>query len=82
MQEVVDATLSKKVETSIISIKSLQVLRVSTEHDSVLEAVLKGACGNTSLKYLSMMRCSDHLKTVADELRQARPQLEFDALSL
>ena len=55
MQEVVDATLSKKVETSIISNKSLQVLRVSTEHDGVLEAVLKGARGNTSLKELSVL---------------------------
>ena len=76
MQEVVDATLLEKVETSIESNKSLQMLDIDIEHSRVREAVLKGARGNTSLKNLTISRSYDHLKTV-DELRQIRPELEL-----
>ena len=66
MQEVVDATLLEKVETSIESNKSLQMLDIYSEYSShvVEEAVLKGARGNTSLKKLTVRRSYDqqHLK--------------------
>ena len=76
MQEVVDATLLEKVETSIESNKSLQMLDIRIEHIRVVEAVLKGAQRNTSLKRLTI-RSYDHLKTSADELRRVRPELEL-----
>ena len=79
MQEVVDATLLEKVETAIESNKSLQMLYIYIKHSiGVVEAVLKGARGNTSLKKLTIRRWSygqQHLNTV-NELRQVRPQLE------
>ena len=80
MQEVVDATLLEKVETSIESNKSLQMLDI--KHSRVVEAVLKGARGNTSLKKLTIVQSYDqqHLcKTAAaaDELRRVRPELEL-----
>ena len=75
MQEVVDATLLEKVETSIESNKSLQMLHINIKHSRVEEAVLKGARGNTSLKKLTIWRS---LKTAADdELRRVRPELEL-----
>ena len=77
VQEVVDATLLEKVETSIKSNKSLQMLHINTKHSGVVEAVLKGARGNTSLKRLTI-RFYDHLKT--DELRRVRPELELHSL--
>ena len=84
MQEVVDATLLEKVETSIESNKSLQMLNIDIEH-SVGEAVLKGARGSTSLKRLTIGRSYDqqHLKSAAaDELRRVRPELELHYPSL
>ena len=79
VQEVVDATLLEKVETSIESNKSLQMLDIYAKHSRVVEAVLKGARGNTSLKKLTRRRSYDelHLKTAADELRRVRPELEL-----
>ena len=82
MQEVVDATLLEKVETSIESNKSLQMLHINIEHSGVEEAVLKGAHGNTSLKKLTIRRRSYdqmHLNAAAaaDELQQVRPELEL-----
>ena len=81
MQEVVDATLLEKVETSIESNKSLQMLYIYIKHSIgvVLEAVLKGARGNTSLKKLTIKRCYD-LNAATAELRQVRPQLELRIL--
>ena len=81
MQEVVDATLLEKVETSIESNKSLQMLDMYIRHSRVVEAVLKGARGNTSLKKLTIRRRSydqQHLNAAAaDELRRVRPELEL-----
>ena len=73
-----DATLLEKVETSIENNKSLQMLYIYIKHSNgVVEAVLKGARGNTSLKKLTIGRCyGQQLKTV-NELRQVRPQLEL-----
>ena len=81
MQEVIDATLVKKVETSIERNKSLQMLDIVIEHVSVEEAILKGARGNTSLKKLTLL-CSSNshqmdLKAAAAVLRQVRPQLQL-----
>ena len=79
MQEVVDTTLLEKVETSIESNKSLQMLDIYFKLSiGVVEAVLKGARGNTSLKRLIIRQCygQQHLKTV-NELRQVRPQLKL-----
>ena len=77
-----DATLLEKVETSIESNKSLQMLYIYIEHSGVVEAVLKGARGNTSLKKLTIGRCyGQQLKTV-NELRQVRPQLELHIFSI
>ena len=70
-----NAALLEKVETSIESNKSLQMLYIYIEHSRVVKAVLKGACGNTSLKKLAIRRSHDHL--AAAELRQVRPQLEL-----
>ena len=79
MQEVVDTTLLEKVETSIESNKSLQMLDIYFKLSiGVVEAVLKGARGNTSLKKLTIRQSYDqHLKTAAAELRQVRPQLKL-----
>ena len=80
MQEVVDATLIKKVESSIERNKSLQMLDIYFVHGGVEDAILKGALGNTSLKKLyiySSQGSFHHLKAAAAELRQVRPQLEF-----
>ena len=80
MQEVVDATLLEKVETSIENNKSLQMLDTRNTHSSVVEAVLKGACGNTSLKMLIISRSDrkQHLiAAAADELQRVRPELEL-----
>ena len=82
VQEVVDATLLEKVETSIESNKSLQMLYINIKHSGVVEAVLKGARGNTSLKKLTIRRSYGqmhlNLKTAAaDELRRVRPELEL-----
>ena len=74
-----DAALLKKVATSIESNKSLQMLYIDIRHSiGVVEAVLKGARGNTSLKKLTIRQSygQQHLKTV-NELRQVRPQLEL-----
>ena len=71
MQEVLE-----KVTTSIESNKSLQMLYIYIDHSGVVEAILKGARGNTSLKKLTIGRSyGQQLKTV-NELRQVRPQLE------
>ena len=80
MQEVVDATLLEKVKISIDNNKSLQMLYIYIIHSRVVEAVLKGACRNTSLKKLTIQLFSDHLKTAAAELQKVRPQLELDVL--
>ena len=77
MQEVVDATLLEKVETSIESNKSLQMLYIDIEHIRVVEAVLKGAHRNTSLKKLNIRRWSYDLTAAVDELRRVRPELEL-----
>ena len=74
-----DAALLEKVETSIESNKSLQMLYIYIRHSiGVAEAILKGARGNTSLKKLTIQQSygEQHLKTV-NELRQVRPQLEL-----
>ena len=54
MQEVVDATLLEKVKTSIERNKSLQVLYIDFRHKDVVDFILKGARGNTSLKQLTI----------------------------
>ena len=72
-----DATLLEKVATSIESNKSLQMLYIDIKHSNgVVEAVLKGARGNTSLKRLAI-RWSHDLNAATAELRQVRPQLEL-----
>ena len=80
VQEVVDATLLEKVETSIESNKSLQMLHINTKHSGVREAVLKGARGNTSLKKLNIKRSNALNLAAADELRRVRPGLELHEL--
>ena len=55
VQEVVDATLLEKVETSIERSKSLLMLGIGFVHESVVDAVLKGVRGNTSLKKLTKL---------------------------
>ena len=83
MQAVVNAALLEKVKTSIERNTSLQMLYIAYVHDGVVDAVLKGAHGNTSLKRLTIQQLSfldlsrDKLKAAAAELRQARPQLEL-----
>ena len=79
MQGVIDATLLNKVETSIERNKSLQMLYINFRHGGVLDAVLKGARENTSLKKLVIVLYSDqkHLKAATAELQQVRPQLEL-----
>ena len=76
MQEVVNAALLEKVKTSIERNKSLQMLDIDRVHDGVVDAVLKGARGNTSLKKLIILLSDDQLKAAA-ELRHVRPQLEL-----
>ena len=73
MQEVVDATLLEKVEASIERNKSLQMLYIDIRHD-VVDAVLKGACGNTSLRKFTILVGRE---AAAAELQQVRPQLEL-----
>ena len=81
MQEVVDAALLEKVETSIERNKSLQMLYMRTDHGGVVDAILKGAHGNSSLKQLTISyRDRERLKAAAAaaaELRQVRPQLKL-----
>ena len=80
VQEVVDATLLEKVETSIESNKSLQMLDIRIKHSRVVKAVLKGARGNTFLKKLTIEQSYGqmHLNAAAaDELRRVRPELEL-----
>ena len=80
VQEVDDATLLRKVETAIASNHSLQMLKVVWIANSIVDAVLKGACRNSSLKELYIMvHYGDqaHLKAAADELWRVRPQLNF-----
>ena len=78
-----DATLLEKVATSIESNKSLQMLYIYIKHSiGVVEAILKGARGNTSLKKLTIwpsygQRQLNTVKTAAAELCQVRPQLEL-----
>ena len=78
VQEVVDATLLEKVETSIERNKSLQMLYIDIRQEDVLDAILNGARGNTSLKQLTvLLHDQERLKAAAAELRQVRPQLKF-----
>ena len=77
MQEEVDAALLEKMETSIERNKSLQMLFIRIEHDDVVDAVIKGARGNTSLKQLIIQSSRERHKAAAAELQQARPQLEL-----
>ena len=81
----VDATLLRRVETAIASNIALQMLKVVGIADSIVDAVLKGACRNSSLKELYIPVYYDdraHLKAAAAaaaELRRVRPQLKFDS---
>ena len=79
MQEAVDAILLEKVKTSIERNKSLQMLAITIGHNGLLEAILKGAHGNTSLKRLGVQLplFEEHVMAAAAELRQVRPQLEL-----
>ena len=78
MQEVVDAALLEKVETSIERNKSLQMVYMHIYHGGVVVAILKGARGNTSLKQLAIpYHDLEHLKAAAAELQQVRPQLKL-----
>ena len=76
-----DATLLSKVESSIASNHSLQMLKVVCIAHSIVEVILKGACRNISLKELDIQVVSPHdrahLKAAADELWQVRPQMNF-----
>ena len=75
----VDAALLEKVKTCIERNKSLQMLGIYIEHGGVVDAVLKGAHGNSSLKKLIIqISNSYHLKAAAAELQQVRPQLEVN----
>ena len=75
-----NVTLLEKVKTSIERNKSLQMLAINIGHNSLVEAILKGAHGNTSLKRLDVQLFSEeHLKAAAAELRQVKPQLELHA---
>ena len=81
MQEVVVATLLEKMKTSIESNRSLQMLVIHIEHNNVVDAILKGACRNTSLKKLTIWVPSrDGVRlnaATAAELQQVRPRLEL-----
>ena len=77
-----DATLLRKVETAIASNHSLQMLKVVGIADSIVEAVLKGACRNSSLKELYIRvftHGQERYKAAAAELRRVRPRLKFDS---
>ena len=56
---------------------------IAYHYSDVVDAILKGACGNTSIKKLTIQlfhyRNQERLKAAAAaaELRQARPQLEL-----
>ena len=81
VQEVDDATLLRKVETAIAGNHSLQMLKVVDIANSIVDAVLKGACRNSSLKELDIpifTRDQERHKAAAAELRRVRPQLKFD----
>ena len=75
------ATLLEKVETSIERNKSLQMFDTLIDHGDVVDAIFKGARGNTSLKQLTIRlpyRDRESLKaTAAAKLRQVRPQLKL-----
>ena len=86
MQEVVDAALLERVETSIERNKSLQMLYMWIRHNGVVvDAILKGARGNTSLKTLIIRLYSELVSlkaaaaaaAAAAELQQVKPQLKF-----
>ena len=84
MQEVVDAALLKKVKTSIERNKSLQKLVIHSRHGGVVNAILKRARGNNSLKELIILysgqvrhKAAAAAAAAAAKLRQVRPQLEF-----
>ena len=87
MQEVVDATLLEEMKTSIERNTSLQMLDIYIKHSRMVEAIFKGARGNTSLKKLTIWlfwlsdQLQDHLKAAAAELQQVRPQLELNVIS-
>ena len=56
------------------------MLAISIRHNGLVEAILKGAHGNTSLKRLDVQLFTvveEHVKAAAAELRQVRPQLEL-----
>ena len=75
-----DATLLKKVETAIASNHSLQMLKVEWFANSIVEAILKGACRNISLKELNFKRrhCDlAHHKAVVAEVRRVRPEMNL-----
>ena len=78
-----DATLLRKVETAIASNHSLQMLKVVDIANSIVEAVLKGACRNISLKELAIWVFTRgqerHMVATAAELQRVRPQLKFDS---
>ena len=82
VQEVDDATLLRKVETAIASNHSLQMLKVKRIANFIVEAILKGACRNSSLKelYIPVLTHGQarHMAAAAAELRRVRPQLKFD----
>lgn len=80
MQEVVDTTLLNKVRTSIERNTSLQMLYICTQHVGVEKAILKGACGNTTLKKLTILLSSaqERHEATAAELQSVRSQLELD----
>ncbi len=79
MQEVVDTALVNKVRTSIERNTSLQMLYICIQHVGVETAILKGACGNTTLKNLTIVLSSaqEHHEASAAELRCVRSQLEL-----
>ena len=79
MQEVVDTALVNKVRTSIERNTSLQMLYICIQHVGVEKAILKGACGNTTLKNLTILLSSaqERHEAAAAELRRVRSQLEL-----
>ena len=85
MQEAVDLTLLKKVETSIAGNNSLRMLYIGIGHNGVVEAVLRGAGANTALQKLTtrlrLYQDCPKVTTIraVNNLRQARPQLELQS---
>ena len=71
--------LLRKVETAITSNHSLQMLKVECIANTIVEAILEGACSNNSLKELFIQVFRAHCLTAdaATELRRVRPQLKF-----